>query len=115
MSLVLIGIFSVMAYMVSLRTHEIGIRIAIGAQPKDVLRMVLKKGLTLILVGTVFGLAASGAMTRLIATQIWSVSAIDPWTFSAGAVVILAAGLTGCMFPARRATRVDPLLSLHYE
>lgn len=113
--LVLIGIFSVMAYMVSLRTHEIGIRMALGAQPKDVLLMVLKKGLTLILLGMVFGLAASGAMTRLMATQIWGVSATDPWTFSAAAVVILAVGLTGCLFPARRATQVDPLLSLHYE
>jgi putative ABC transport system permease protein len=113
--LVLTGIFSVMAYMVSLRTHEIGIRIALGAQPKDVLRMVLKKGLTLIFVGTVSGLAASDSMTRLMASQIWGVSATDPWTFSAVAVVILAVGLTGCMFPARRATQVDPLLSLHYE
>jgi putative ABC transport system permease protein len=113
--LVLIGVFSVMAYMVSVRTHEIGIRVALGAQPKHVLRMVLRKGLTLILAGTVSGLAASGAMTRLMATQIWGVSATDPWTFSAVAVVILAAGLTGCMFPARRATQVDPLLSLHYE
>ena len=85
--LVLIGIFSVMAYMVSLRTHENGIRIALAAQPKDVLRMVLKKGLTLILVGTVFGVAASRAMTRLMATQIWGVSATDPWTFCAVAVV----------------------------
>jgi putative ABC transport system permease protein len=113
--LVLTGIFSVMAYMVSLRTHEIGIRIALGAQPKDVLRLVLKKGLTLVLVGTISGLVASDAMTRLMATQIWGVSATDPWTFCAVAVVILAVGLTGCLFPARRATQVDPLLSLHYE
>ena len=113
--LVLIGIFSVMAYTVSLQTHEIGIRMALGAQQKDVLRMVLRKGLTLILMGTIGGFAASGAMSRLMASQIWGVSATDPWTFSGVAVVILAVGLTACLLPARKATEVDPLVSLHYE
>jgi putative ABC transport system permease protein len=113
--LVLIGIFSVMAYTVSLRTHEIGIRMALGAQQIDVLRMVLKKGLTLILTGTIAGLVASLAMTRLMANQIFGVSAMDPWTFSAVAAFILAVGLTACLFPARKATQVDPLVSLHYE
>ncbi len=113
--LVLIGIFSVMAYTVSLRTHEIGIRIALGAQQIDVLRMVLKKGLALILAGTMTGLVASLAMTRLMASQIFGVSAMDPWTFSAVAALILAVGLTACVFPARKATQVDPLVSLHYE
>jgi putative ABC transport system permease protein len=113
--LVLIGIFSVMAYTVSLQTHEIGIRMALGAQQFDVLSMVLKKGVTLILSGMLAGLVASLAMTRLMATQIWGVSATDPWTFSAVAVLILAVGLTACVFPARKATRVDPLVSLHYE
>jgi putative ABC transport system permease protein len=77
--------------------------------------MVLKKGVTLILSGMLAGLVASLAMTRLMATQIWGVSATDPWTFSAVAVLILAVGLTACVFPARKATRVDPLVSLHYE
>jgi putative ABC transport system permease protein len=113
--LVLIGVFSVMAYTVSLRTHEIGIRMALGAQPNDVLYMVLKKGLALILTGTIAGLAASLAMTRLMASQIWGVSATDPWTFSAVAAVLLAVGLAACLLPARKATQVDPLLSLHYE
>lgn len=113
--LVLIGISSVMVYTVSLQTHEIGIRMALGAQRKDVLWMVLKKGLTLILMGTIAGFAASGAMSRLMASQIWGVSATDPWTFSGVAVVILAVGLTACLFPARKATEVDPLVSLHYE
>jgi len=113
--LILIGIFSVMAYTVSLQTHEIGIRMALGAQQRDVLRMVLKKGLTLILVGTIVGFAASVAMTRLMASQIWGVSATDPWTFAGVAVVILAVGLTACLFPAKKAAQVDPLVSLHYE
>jgi putative ABC transport system permease protein len=113
--LVLIGIFSVMAYTVSLETHEIGIRMALGAQQSDVLRMVLKKGLILILAGTLAGLVASVALTRLMASEIWGVSATDPWTFSAVAILILAAGLIACLFPARKAARVDPLLSLRYE
>jgi putative ABC transport system permease protein len=113
--LVLIGIFSVMAYTVSLQTQEIGIRMALGAQQIDVLRMVLKKGLSLILTGTMAGLVASLAMTRLMASQIFGVSAMDPWTFSVVTALILAAGLAACLFPARRATQVDPLVSLHYE
>lgn len=113
--LVLIGIFSVTAYTVSLQTHEIGIRMALGAQQTDVLRMVVKKGLTLILAGTTAGLAASSAITRLMASQIFGVSATDPWTFSAVAATVLAAGLTATLFPARGATQVDPRVSLHYE
>jgi putative ABC transport system permease protein len=112
---VLIGIFSVMAYTVSLQTHEIGIRMALGARQNDVLSMVLKKGLALILAGTMTGLVASLAMTRLLASQIWGVSATDPWTFSAVAALILVVGVAACLFPARRATQVDPLVSLHYE
>jgi ABC-type antimicrobial peptide transport system permease subunit len=77
--------------------------------------MVLKKGLALILAGTMTGLVASLAMTRLMASQIWGVSATDPWTFSAVAALILVVGLAACLFPAHRATQVDPLVSLHYE
>jgi putative ABC transport system permease protein len=113
--LVLIGVFSVMAYTVSLQTHEIGIRMALGAQQNDVLRMVLKKGLGLMAIGTIAGLAAALALTRLMTSQIWGVSATDPWTFSAVAALILVVGLTACLFPARKATQVDPLVSLHYE
>jgi predicted permease len=113
--LVLIGVFSVMAYTVSLQTHEIGIRMAMGAQRKDILRMVLKKGLTLMLAGTIAGLAASGAVMRLIASQIWGVSTMDPWTFSVVAAMVVVFGLTASLFPARRAAQVDPLVSLHYE
>jgi len=113
--LVVIGIFSVMAYTVSLQTHEIGIRLAMGAQRSDVLRMVLKKGLSLIVAGTVAGLAVSSAVMRLMASQIWGVSTMDPWTFSVVATLVVIVGLTACLFPAHRATQVDPLVSLHYE
>jgi ABC-type antimicrobial peptide transport system permease subunit len=88
---------------------------ALGAQQIDVLCMVLNKGLTLVLTGTIAGLAASLAMTRFMASQIFGVSAMDPWTFSAVAALILAVGLAACLFPARKATQVDPLVSLHYE
>ncbi len=115
MLLVLIGVFSVMAYTVSLQTHEIGIRMAMGAQGKDILRMVLKKGLILILAGTIAGLAASSAVMRLMASQIWGVSTMDPWTFSVVATMVVVVGLTASLFPARRAAQVDPLVSLHYE
>jgi putative ABC transport system permease protein len=113
--LVVIGIFSVTAYRVSLQTHEIGIRLAMGAQRSDVLRMVLKKGLTLIVAGTVAGLAVSGAVMRLMASQIWGVSTMDPWTFSVVATLVVIVGLTASLFPAHRATKVAPLVSLHYE
>ena len=113
--LVLVGIFSVMAYTVSLRTHEIGIRIAMGAQRHDVLRMVLRKALSLIFAGIVVGLAASGVLTRLMASQIWGVSTMDPWTFSVAASLVVIVGLTASLFPAYRAAKVDPIVCLHYE
>ena len=113
--LVVIGIFSVMAYTVSLQTHEIGIRMAMGAQRSDVLLMMLKKGLTLILAGTVAGLAVSSAVMRLMASQIWGVSTMDPWTFSVVATLVVIVGLTASLFPAHRAMQLDPLASLHYE
>lgn len=113
--LVLIGIFSVMAYTVSLQTHEIGIRMALGALQNDVLRMVLKKGLALTTTGTIAGLAAGLALTRLMSSQIWGVSPTDPWTFFSVAALILTVGLSACLFPARKATQVNPLVALHYE
>lgn len=113
--LVVIGIFSVMAYTVSLQTHEIGIRMALGAEPGDVLAMVLRKGLTLIVAGIIIGVLASLALTRLIASQLWGVKPMDPLTFGAVAVLVIAVGLLACLLPARRAARVDPLVALRYE
>lgn len=110
--LVVIGVFGVMAYSVSLQTHEIGVRMALGAQPDHVLKMVIRKGLTLIASGIVIGLLASAALTRFIASQLFGVSPTDPWTFGTVVVVIVAVGLMACYIPARRASRVDPLVAL---
>jgi putative ABC transport system permease protein len=113
--LVIVGVFSVMAYSVSLQTHEIGVRMALGAQHKDVLRMVLKNGLTLIVLGSVTGVVASAALARVMASQIWGVSPTDPTTLIIVVVVVLAVGLAACVFPARAATRVDPVIALRYD
>jgi putative ABC transport system permease protein len=110
-----IGVFSVMAYSVSLQTHEIGVRLALGAQRGDILRMVLNKGLTLVIVGILIGLATSFGVTRLLSSELWGVSASDPWTFSVVVTVVAAVGTVACLSPARRATRVDPLIALRYE
>jgi putative ABC transport system permease protein len=113
--LVVIGVFSVMAYTVSLRTPEIGVRMALGAQQREILRMVLRKGFVLIAAGIGIGLLASYGLTGFLASQIWGISATDPWTFGAVVALVAGAGLAACYLPARRATRVDPLVALRYE
>jgi len=110
-----IGVFSVMSYTVSLQTHDIGIRMALGAQRGDVLSMVLLRGLRPILAGIVLGLGTSYALTRLMASQIDGVSANDPWTFLAVIAILGIVGMGACYFPARRAVRVDPLVALRYD
>ncbi len=113
--LVIIGIFSVMAYTVALRTNEIGIRIALGAQQTNILRLVLLNGFRLVAAGVFIGLLASFGLTRFLASQISGVSVTDPWTFAAVVTVVVSVGLAACLLPARRATRVDPILALRYE
>ncbi|HUJ83087.1 MAG TPA: FtsX-like permease family protein, partial [Candidatus Acidoferrales bacterium] len=113
--LVVIGVLSVMAYTVSLQTQEIGVRMALGAQQRDVLRMVLRRGMGLIATGICIGLLASFVLTRLLASQIWGVSPTDPWTFGAVIALVVVSGLAACYLPARRATQVDPLVALRYE
>jgi len=113
--LVIVGVFSVMAYTVSLQTQEIGIRMALGAQQSSILKMILTKGARLLVAGILLGLFASYGLTRFLASQIWGVSATDPWTFTAMAALVVAIGLGACFLPARRATRVDPLVALRYE
>jgi putative ABC transport system permease protein len=113
--LAMIGVFSVMAYTVSLQTHEIGVRMALGAQQSDILRMVLKKGLGLIGTGIVVGVLASLGLTRFMASQIWGVSVLDRSTFAAVVVVLAVVGLAACILPARRAAQEDPLTALRYE
>jgi predicted permease len=113
--LVAIGVYSVIAYTVSRQTHEIGIRMALGAGRGDVFGMVLRMGVRLIALGVAAGLLASFGVTRLIASQLWGVSAHDPVTFGGVVVVVALAGLAACYLPARRAMRVDPMIALRYE
>jgi putative ABC transport system permease protein len=113
--LVTIGVYSVLAYATSCRTQEIGIRMALGAEGSDVLGMVLRMGLRLVAVGVAIGLVASVALGRVIATQLWGVSAYDPWTLVSVPVLLLLTGLAACWLPAQRAAAVDPLVALRYE
>jgi predicted permease len=112
---VLIGVFSVMAYTVSLQTREIGIRMALGAQPRNILKMILASGVRLIAVGTTIGVLASYGLTRFLASQIWGVSVTDLWTFGAVVALVVIVGVAACAMPARRATRIDPMVALRYE
>jgi putative ABC transport system permease protein len=113
--LVTIGVYSVLAYTAARRTHEIGIRMALGAERGDVLKLVINMGLRLVMWGVAIGLAASLGVARVIATQLWGVSAYDPVTLTAVPLLLLFTGLVACWVPARRAARVDPLVALRYE
>jgi putative ABC transport system permease protein len=111
----MIGIYGVMAISVAQRTREIGIRTALGATPRQVMRMVIGQGLKLSLVGIVIGLVAAAGATRGLAFMLYDVKASDPWTFAGVALAFALIALLACYIPARRATRVDPMVALHYE
>ena len=110
-----IGIYSVLAYSVRRRMREIGVRMALGAQPGDILRMILGQGTKLALIGTGIGIAVAFALTRLMASQLFGVTATDPVTFLSVAALIILVALSACYIPARRATKVDPVVALQYE
>jgi putative ABC transport system permease protein len=110
-----VGIYGVMAYSVSQRTQEIGIRLALGAQKRDVMKMVVRQGMTLSLVGTAVGLAGALALTRLMESLLFEISTTDPLTFTGLALTLMAVSLAACWIPARRATKVDPIVALRYE
>jgi putative ABC transport system permease protein len=113
--LVALGVYSVVAYMVSRQTHDIGIRMALGATPGVVLGMVLRRAFWLIGGGIVLGIAASLVVTRVLSDQLFGVAPHDPSTLAMVVAVVITAGVAACYFPARRATRVDPMVALRAE
>ena len=110
-----IGIYGVLTHATSQRTHEMGIRLALGAQPKELLRMVIRQGMFLVLIGLGLGMVLAFALTRLIASQLYQVSPTDPASFALATVLLAVVALTACFFPALRATRVDPIRTLREE
>jgi predicted permease len=110
-----VGMYGVVSYLVGQRTQEIGIRIALGAKQRDVLRMILRDGMKMVLAGVILGCAAALGLTHLMASLLFGVSASDPLTFSGVAILLAIVALAACYIPARRAMRVDPMVALRYE
>ena len=110
-----IGLYSVLAYSVRRRVREIGVRMALGAQRVDVIRMILGQGVKLALIGVVIGVVAAFVLTRLMASQLFQVSATDPLTFIGVAAILMLVAIAACYIPALRAAKVDPMVALRYE
>jgi len=110
-----VGLYGVISYSVAQRTRELGIRIALGAQRSDVLRLILRQGMAVVAAGVIFGVAASLGLTRLIASLLYGISANDPITFFLLSAALVLVAFIACWLPARRAARVDPVIALRAE
>ena len=110
-----VGIYGVISYVVSQRTREIGVRMALGAREHDVSLMVLRQGMAIALVGVAVGLVGAFGLTRLMTTMLYGVAPTDPLTFGSVALLLSVVAVAACFFPARRAARVQPVEALHYE
>ena len=109
------GVYGVMAYSVSRRTREIGVRVALGARSRDVLTMILRQGMRTIVIGVLVGLIGSLILTRTLSSFLFGVTATDPLTFAAVVALLTTTAFMACYIPARRATKVDPMVALRYE
>jgi len=110
-----VGVYGVMNYSVTQRTREIGIRVTLGAQPRHILLMIVRQGMILALLGITIGLFAAYALTRILSSLLFGVSATDPSIFAVTSLFLAAIAFFACYVPARRATKIEPLIALHYE
>jgi len=115
LTLAIVGVYGVVSYAASQRTHEIGIRLALGAQPRQILGMILRQGFVIVGIGVVLGVLAAGALARVVGNLLYGVPPLDPLTYISAAVVLGAIALVACYVPARRAMRVEPMVALRYE
>jgi len=113
--LTIVGLFGVMSYTVAQRTHELGVRVAVGAKKLDVLRLILRDGMSMTFAGIVIGLIGTLAISRVLASELFGIKPTDPLTFIGVAILLAGVALAACYLPARRATRVDPMVALRDE